>query len=371
MNPRILLIILFFLSSLSVYSQQSDKATFKQVYGQYNTAIADKDLIKAEAYAEQALELGHAIYGDKSIEIANLSLNYVQMYLLNHKRSIKDKEIKRKVLTLYERIIKNTEIKYGVNSLELIDSYMGLGDVYNNYLHKYRKGIKYYKKALKIAELNKDTSALLYADLLLEVGSKSAFFQSSQIHARKNIKKAYEIYHENLAPNDKRVADSAFWLGKLQFINKNYRQSEKYFLEVLDIYEKAERLADESALTTSAFLVKVYEEMGEREKATQYCLAIGQAKPWDENREQMPIYISEPRWPNRALRRGLEGFVRVSFTIDKNGFVKSPEIKDYSGDSIFKKAALDALKKWRFAPKFENGMPVDTVTSYSMEFKLE
>ena len=374
MNTRILLLILFFITSFSCIAeqsqQQSDKAVFKQAYKQYKSAIADRDLLKAEIFAEQSLELGKAIYSEKSIEIANLSMNYVQMFLLNQKGTVEDKQIKSKVLGLYELIIKNTETKYGKNSLELIDPYMGLGDVYNNKFKKYKKGLKYYQKALKIAKSKKETSALLYADLLLEVGRKIAIYSDKQKLTMRYIENAYDIYHEHLESNDKRVADSAFWLGKLKLIDKKYRQSEKFFLEVMDIYEQADRLADESALTTSAFLVKVYEKMGKRDKANQYCRLIGEAKPWDENRDQMPVYILEPRWPRSALINGQEGMVKIGFTIDKNGFVKEPEIKDYSGSSKFKKAAIDAVEKWRFAPKYENGNPVDAVSTYTMEFKL-
>ena len=73
---------------------------------------------------------------------------------------------------------------------------------------------------------------------------------------------------------------------------------------------------------------------------------------------------------------GVEGFVDFEFTIDKNGFVRNPEVLQVSTgrpgnsigrslfdsrpeDSSFESAALKALERFRYAPRFVNGNAIE------------
>ncbi|SOC56159.1 outer membrane transport energization protein TonB [Chromohalobacter canadensis] len=57
-----------------------------------------------------------------------------------------------------------------------------------------------------------------------------------------------------------------------------------------------------------------------------------------------------PEYPSRAQRRGIEGFVEVSFTIMPNGQVDrdSLHVTDAEPRSMFERAALKAVADWRF-----------------------
>ena len=151
------------------------------------------------------------------------------------------------------------------------------------------------------------------------------------------------------------------------------RLAEELFLKVLDIYQLAElSSADQRIQIVNGFLVDVYEKLGKRDKATAYCQAIGKARPWDVNQEQVPIFITKPRWPKKALKERIEGTIKLGFIVDKQGFVKDPEIINVKGPKkLFKMSALRAVLKWRFAPKFVDGQPVDAKATYTIEFKLE
>jgi protein TonB len=73
----------------------------------------------------------------------------------------------------------------------------------------------------------------------------------------------------------------------------------------------------------------------------------------------MPLLRVEPLYPQRAAQRGIEGWVVVEFTISEAGTVKSPRIVSYHPSTVFNRAALKAIRKWKYNPKIEEGRPVE------------
>jgi protein TonB len=57
-----------------------------------------------------------------------------------------------------------------------------------------------------------------------------------------------------------------------------------------------------------------------------------------------------PEYPQDALKRGIGGEVRVRITLDADGRVKSAEIVNSSPADVFDRAALNAVRRWRFKP---------------------
>jgi len=72
----------------------------------------------------------------------------------------------------------------------------------------------------------------------------------------------------------------------------------------------------------------------------------------------LPIMMAAPEYPVAALQKGIEGWVRVEFTIDINGAIIQPTIIGHSPSRIFDRAVLAALKKSRYRPQLLNGEPV-------------
>jgi protein TonB len=73
----------------------------------------------------------------------------------------------------------------------------------------------------------------------------------------------------------------------------------------------------------------------------------------------VPIVRVSPQYPLRASERGIEGWVEVSFTISKLGTVKDAVVLNSHPSSIFDRAALKAIRKWKYNPKIEDGEPVE------------
>ena len=76
------------------------------------------------------------------------------------------------------------------------------------------------------------------------------------------------------------------------------------------------------------------------------------------DRDIIPLVRIVPDYPPRALSRGLEGWVIVQFTITATGTVKDAKVVE-SSSSIFEKAALKAILRWRYNPKVEEGVAVE------------
>ncbi|PVY77363.1 outer membrane transport energization protein TonB [Tamilnaduibacter salinus] len=71
--------------------------------------------------------------------------------------------------------------------------------------------------------------------------------------------------------------------------------------------------------------------------------------------EYLPIVKVQPNYPRRALRRGIEGYVVVEFTVTRSGTVKDPRVVEADPPELFNSAALEAAKKFKYRPKMING----------------
>jgi len=74
--------------------------------------------------------------------------------------------------------------------------------------------------------------------------------------------------------------------------------------------------------------------------------------------DYLPIVRVAPVYPSRALSRGLEGFVDMSFTVTITGSVINPIVLQ-STSSIFERAATRAVVKFKYKPRVVDGIPVE------------
>lgn len=85
----------------------------------------------------------------------------------------------------------------------------------------------------------------------------------------------------------------------------------------------------------------------------------------------IPLVRVPPRYPIRAKKLHLEGYVKLAFIIDEAGLVESVEVLESQPKGIFDKAAINAIKRWKFKAKIENGKPLKQKASQVIEFKLD
>ena len=90
------------------------------------------------------------------------------------------------------------------------------------------------------------------------------------------------------------------------------------------------------------------------------------------DRDVIPLVRIAPDYPPRALSRGLEGWVKVQFTITPTGTVKDPKVVDAMPKEMFDDAALKAIARWRYNPRVEGGVAVERVGVQTIiRFQLE
>jgi TonB family protein len=75
-----------------------------------------------------------------------------------------------------------------------------------------------------------------------------------------------------------------------------------------------------------------------------------------------------PQYPNQARQERVEGTVVLQAVISKDGSVQKLAV--VSGPSMLTRAAMDAVKQWRYRPFALNGEPVEADTQINVNFKL-
>lgn len=74
----------------------------------------------------------------------------------------------------------------------------------------------------------------------------------------------------------------------------------------------------------------------------------------------IPLIRTAANYPARALSRGIEGFVELTFTVDELGNVRDAVVLYAEPEGYFERAALQSIEKWKYAAAMEKGEPVAT-----------
>ena len=84
-------------------------------------------------------------------------------------------------------------------------------------------------------------------------------------------------------------------------------------------------------------------------------------------------YLSNPKPEYPALSRRLreQGLVRLRVHVTEEGRANEITLQDSSGFDRLDKAALDAVKRWRFRPAQRSGTPVAAWVLVPLKFELE
>jgi TonB family protein len=92
--------------------------------------------------------------------------------------------------------------------------------------------------------------------------------------------------------------------------------------------------------------------------------------PASDTAEPQLIQRVTPEYPLAAQRRGIEGWVGVTFTVSSDGKVSDIIIVNAEPSDIFDRAAVDAVRRWRYEPKKVGGVPVEAHLQARVQFKL-
>jgi TonB family protein len=95
-----------------------------------------------------------------------------------------------------------------------------------------------------------------------------------------------------------------------------------------------------------------------RTALNEHLIAMESAKPMPASALKIVTYV-KPVYPDRALERGLEGWVDLEFTVGTDGSTRDVAVADASHDTFFRREAQAAVEKWRFEPRSFMGRAIE------------
>jgi len=92
-----------------------------------------------------------------------------------------------------------------------------------------------------------------------------------------------------------------------------------------------------------------------------------QARVPAEEMEKLLIHRVEPIYPAEARGKNLQAIIALDVVIGRDGSVES--MRPLNGPDVLARAAMEALRWWKFQPYRMNGNPVAVETTMAVEFK--
>lgn len=83
--------------------------------------------------------------------------------------------------------------------------------------------------------------------------------------------------------------------------------------------------------------------------------------------EKLLVHRVEPVYPTDARKENLQGIIAIDIVVGRDGAVMS--MHPLNGPDLLAKAAMDALRWWKFEPYRVNGEPVVVQSRVAVEFK--
>lgn len=362
-------VLLAILLSANAFAEGSDIATFNEAWLTYEAAAESDDAGLVIETAANVLDAGKRIFAEDDERLVAITHNYGL--------ALSDAGKREDAVPVLKEAVRLGRLAYGKVSVDLIPILADLADAEAKPFSPAPQ-INSYKKALKIATSNFGGQSVEYADLAFRA-SRNVFLMSLSMHGRRYMSEARDIYASLPEPMTQNVGMADFYLGKMEFTDRDYRNSSRYLESALENFSGPGETNQALRLLTRALLVQAYEHRNLTEQATQHCVAIGRESQFSPDQDYEPLFRIAPMYPASMLRSGKTGHVDIEFAISESGFVQDPVVVarkingvERSRSSDFDKAAMAAVKRFRYAPKFEDGVAVAvTGVKTRISFALE
>lgn len=350
MLKRVLLFSVFFVSlSCGITHAAPTVDDFKKAYKEFQQKSSKGKWQAALPHAEKSFKIGKELFGTESKNTAALAHN-LGVSLLKLKKRDRAKATLTEAITLHEGV-------YGKNSAELLPVLNDLAD------SLYRGGDKKLKqntlrRVLSITESLYGKDSAHWSLQAVKIGVK-LLAKDTLKESHDYIKQGYTGLKKHLNEGSPHVHYAAFQLGKAELTRKNSEESVAFLKEAIAGATAPDSASPSLAQAARRFLVKALENLEQREEATEYLLAIGKAELKEGKRPLKAAVVKvAPKYPKAAIKANQGGFVNVTFDVDQQGFATNLSVTESEGPIPLKKAAMSAIKKYRWVPAFKNGEPV-------------
>jgi len=316
-----------FLLSASLTSQEASLSRaenikiFNESQRCFKAAIKKgQQLTESRRCAKLSLDAGRSLFEPDSKNMAILTYNYGKTL---DKYGKERRTVLENATDLYEYI-------HGKDSPELISLLIDAEKA---------------NRAVRIAKDSYGGGSILYADTLLAAGMSDPF------KGARFLEEALQMYMKAGGPESLGVTLANFYLGKNKMAQAQYKLSIPYFLKAT----KNPSIASYA----HAFLVDAYDRTNQQDKATEQVLIMAAIRG-NTAQSYIPLFVQQPKYPDRARRFGKEGYAMIELTVSKEGLALNPTvIEEKPEGQEFGKAALKAAASLRYVPRFIDGEPVE------------
>lgn len=337
-----LILVVFFIAPVAAADKGKD---FQHAYRSYQQHIEANNMELALPAAEDAYNLGSRLYGRKSLNTARLAINYAT--LLNDTGDFKQA---RKVL---KGKFKTMEEANDTGAEELVALLMEQGRAEFD-LRRPKKGLAHFER---ISAMLEDHENELYRGMKNWDIVKILLRRQGNAFTREYVEAAHENYSKQLTPNDIRLGLASYHMALWKLSDNELDEAVSYLDGALIAFKTEESQMHELEKTVRMMLVNTLEYAKESELATTHCLALGRNQTWQVPAK--PLYVSTPDFPPELLKTALVGEFTLEFMIDEDGFVRNPGVTS-STHADMDEVVLEAMEKFRYAPRFVDGNPVAT-----------
>ena len=333
----------------SAYAQdEADIQAFNEAWLSYKAAMQTSEVDLQIQSSEKVLDAARLIF--------DLSDERLPLFMVNYGKALIKGKRHDEARTVLQRSLELAVDIHGKDSAQLVAILSSLAQTHNEFQDRVKQ--RYYKRARNILERDGGKDSEAYAAFMLNAGSD--IYSTSDVSASKSyVQIAHDSFLRIGGEGDIRTGLAAYFLAKVEFSRRKFKPSTAHLLEALDAFQGDDQASVQYQLHTRALLVQAYESRGKSDLATEHCVAIGRLSKLRGDQDYEPLFRMAPTYPRAMLSQRAEGFVDIAFTVDESGFTRDLEVvKTGRGDRGFEKAAIEAVERFRYAPRFEDGEAV-------------
>ncbi|MBT5186638.1 MAG: TonB family protein [Kordiimonadaceae bacterium] len=351
----LLLIIYLLTAAISSADVATEKAEFKKLYADFNDLYANSDAIEPIIeVAEKLYSISPNLYGELSQTHAVITYNLATLY--DEKGGKRSNDFEKKATKLYSDYFRILDKLEQPQDQDYLTQLVALIHAENN-ANTYESKFTLTKKALSIAkDLNLPKTVIANYELIFgflrykaqNISQSEDLFESAQ-----------EKFIEEYGDTHYKVGESQYWLGRIAMARNNKSKAEEKLLNALAIFDDKGEEGNTLSQSTHAYLVNLYEEMGQSDEATKHCQAVAVERPKGFDQFVDPLFRIYPNYPQSAMRGGVKGYSVVEFVVDTDGITRDVKVIDGSS-KMFEKSSIEAAKKYRYAPSVKDGKLIST-----------
>jgi protein TonB len=224
-------------------------------------------------------------------------------------------------------------------------------------------------------------SALPADAAIPEMRSRLVSARVAKAIAEGDVERVTALVRSAQASNAVPAAQITKWRSEISRLNEKARQeqqSERRAREAAAAQKARDARAAEAAREAQLAREREIAQKLEAERAGQAAAAPataanGDAKAGQGASQRVEAKLKrsvKPEFPAEAFDKGLSGLVIVSYTVDVEGKTQDIRVESSDPPEVFDKAAMNAVRRWRYEPATIDGVPAESQMKLTIRFKL-